>query len=61
MGNDEKKGRMAEADKNHLKCLSHSSYRAALVDPESMFLCAWRIGVLPAAHQSIFLNPLRIK
>ncbi len=33
MGNDEKN------DRNHLKCLSPSSYRAASVDAESMFVC----------------------
>ncbi len=52
-----KKGRMTEADRNHLKCLSPSSYRAASVDFESMFVCVWRIGVLPLSLWSIFLIP----
>ncbi len=52
-----KKGRMTEADRNHLKCLSPSSYRAASVDSESMFVCVWRIGVLPLSLWSIFLIP----
>lgn len=54
-----KKGRMTEADRNHLKCLSPSTYRAVSVDPESMFVCVWRIGVLTLAHWSVFLIPLR--
>lgn len=52
-----KTSRMTEADRSHLKCLSLSSCRVASVDSESMFVCVWRIGVLPLTHWCIFLFP----
>lgn len=53
-----KKSRMTEADRSHLKCLSHSSCRVASVDSESLFVCVFGgFGVLPIAHWSIFVFP----